>query len=393
VVVLARHSSRQPFEPVATVRTRGSHRITYRWKLDVQPETAATYIAEVTAQGLCYVASRCAHPQGQVWTNAKSRPFTVRIREEGASAAANTQRTIGLVGWDRSGELAGAQAAASALGDQLVVPGGHAKAAILSLIAQHAAAIVVGSDGLSDTDGSGLSPAIAQAHEAGIPTVSFTRRYPGSVWVRQSSDATPVAHALADALASQMKGRGQFVIVSCRHAEPAVATWLQRMKSYIGRRYPHMQLAGVAQRGVEIQPGVWARLTLGSVLRADPHLRGLIFMCGAAPTGELADAHKLGKVFSVGVDRSCPPLGFPDSYPIRSGATELICTADWTGLGYLTIWAADHLAAGSQFFSGSYDVGGPVGAVQFYDQSEELRLVVPPLTLTKANVTQYVTRP
>jgi len=80
VIVLARHNSSQPFEPVATVRTRGSHQLTYVWRLDVQPEAATTYIAEVTAQRLCYVASRCAQPQGQVWANAKSNPFTVRIR-------------------------------------------------------------------------------------------------------------------------------------------------------------------------------------------------------------------------------------------------------------------------------------------------------------------------
>lgn len=81
VVVLARHNSKQPFEPLATVRTRGSHQAVYGWKLDVQPDVTTTYIAEVTAQRICYYpASGCAHPQGQVWTNASSRPFRIRIR-------------------------------------------------------------------------------------------------------------------------------------------------------------------------------------------------------------------------------------------------------------------------------------------------------------------------
>lgn len=81
VVVLARHNRTQPFEPVATVRTKGSPRTTYRWKLRVQPAVRATYMAEVTAQRLCYYpASRCEHPQGQVWVNAKSPLFTVRVR-------------------------------------------------------------------------------------------------------------------------------------------------------------------------------------------------------------------------------------------------------------------------------------------------------------------------
>jgi len=84
VVVLARHNNGQPFEPVATVHTRGAHRTTYGWKLVVRPNASTTYVAEVTAQRRCYYpASRCAHPQGQVWANAKSRPLTVRIRQEG----------------------------------------------------------------------------------------------------------------------------------------------------------------------------------------------------------------------------------------------------------------------------------------------------------------------
>jgi plastocyanin len=93
VVVLARHRSTQPFEPVATVRTRGAHQSTYQWKLSVQPEVPTTYIAKVTAQRLCYYpASRCAHPEGQAWANAKSRPFTVRIGQQASAYATHGAR-------------------------------------------------------------------------------------------------------------------------------------------------------------------------------------------------------------------------------------------------------------------------------------------------------------
>src|SRR5262249_26628597 len=90
VVILARHNKKQPFEPIATVRTRfegsalGSpNHAASEWKLNVQPHVATTYIAKVTAQRLCYYpASRCAHPHRRVWANPKSRPFTVRILQE-----------------------------------------------------------------------------------------------------------------------------------------------------------------------------------------------------------------------------------------------------------------------------------------------------------------------
>jgi hypothetical protein len=91
VIVLARQNSKQPFEPIGTVRARfqGKRPSRYRtsewhrygWKLNVRPDVTTTYIARVTTQRLCeFPVSRCAHPHGQVWTNATSRPFTVRVR-------------------------------------------------------------------------------------------------------------------------------------------------------------------------------------------------------------------------------------------------------------------------------------------------------------------------
>jgi ABC-type sugar transport system substrate-binding protein len=314
-----------------------------------------------------------------------------------SKSAPRAQPTIGLILPAGASQIeSGALSEAAVLEDQLSVT--HAGdpptqiAAIDSLIAQHAAAIVVDTERLGGLE-TALLPALAEANEAGIPVLSVHQRYPGSVWVTQGSDPAVLARALADALASQMNARGQFEIVSCRRAEPAIGASLEQTKSYIRRRYPHMQLAGVAQRGIEIRHGVWSRVTLGTVLTAHPHLRGLIFLCGAAPTGLLADAYKLPKVFSVGASSWCPPLGIADAYPVSSGATELVCTADWTGRGSLAVWAANYLGGGHILTPGGYSVGPPAGMAQFLRHDSELRLLVPPLTLTKANVDQYVVRP
>jgi len=93
VVVLARHNRTQPFKPVATIRARFQGDVTnaaihyharYGWKLNVQPDVTTTYIAKVTSQRLCWrPASRCAHPQAQLWANPKSRLFTVRVEGQG----------------------------------------------------------------------------------------------------------------------------------------------------------------------------------------------------------------------------------------------------------------------------------------------------------------------
>jgi hypothetical protein len=80
VTVLARNGSKHPFRPIATVNPRHLQ-VHYRgpgidatirgsWNLTVQPGGTTTYIAKVTGRV----------PQGRIWTDAKSRPFTVRIR-------------------------------------------------------------------------------------------------------------------------------------------------------------------------------------------------------------------------------------------------------------------------------------------------------------------------
>lgn len=319
----------------------------------------------------------------------------------GSSGARQTQRTIGLV-VSAQGSASppyvsrGAQAAAAALGDQLATKQASDAAtlttAIKSLIAQHVTAIAAENDTDNETDAAAVNQALAQARSAGIPTLSlaFHPGTPGSVWISQSSPAQ-YAHAFADALASQMRQRGQYIIVPCTPHEPIVDTWLASIKTYVQHRYPRMHRVGVVYSGDGNDAA--GTLVLRPLLRAHPHLRGLIFLCqGASYTGppQLIQAHKVGKVFSAGngIGYACPPVDEPWLTSVRLGAEEIVCPGDPAKLGYLTVWAADHLAGGQTFASGSYDVGGPVGTVRYFSQNEELRLGQP-LTITKANLVKY----
>jgi hypothetical protein len=225
--------------------------------------------------------------------------------------------------------------------------------------------------------------------------VSFELRSPGSVWVNQTGPAQ-FSHALADALASQMNQRGQFVIVSCLRsagAYPIVGTFLKLTKAYIQRRYPQMQRVGVAYGDLgngDVDTHMFNRL-----MRAHPQLGGLIFLCPGEADNQpplLVQAHKVGQVFTAGNGGDCPPVD--DNYltSVRLGAEEIVCEGDPAKLGYLTVWAADYLAHGHRFAPRSYDVGGPVGTVHYFSHNQELRLGQP-LTITKANLDQYAGQP
>ena len=314
-------------------------------------------------------------------------------------SAQEAQLTIGLVLQGPGSptapeEEAGAQTAAAALGDRLAITEDASDpstqiSAINSLVAQHVAAIAVSTD-QGSTAIKQILPALARARAAGIPTLSFEQRYPGSVWVNQSG-AAQYARALADALASQMNERGQYVIVPCRPAESIVQTWLKATKAYVPRRYPRMHRVGIVYGGTG--NGAAGTLLLRPLLKKYPHLRGFIFLCPSESyTGppQLAHAHLIGKVFSAGNGADCPPLYVAYANSVRAGSAEMVCGGDPVHLGYLTIWAADHLASAHALTlsPGSYDVGGPVGTVRYYSRNEELRLGQP-LTITRANLDQY----
>jgi len=131
--------------------------------------------------------------------------------------------------------------------------------------------------------------------------------------------------------------------------------------------------------------------TVKQFMAAHPKLRGLV---GVTPTEgymvaeAIIQAHKIGKVFASGNGGDCPPVADPvlRSF-VRRGAEQLVCAGDPVKLGYLTVWAADYLAAGHSLEPGSYQVGGPVGTVNYYASNQELRLGQP-LTVTKANLKQ-----
>lgn len=73
VVVLARHDTKHPYEPIATLtaKVQEEDRTSHigGWKLTVRPHVKTTYIA---------VAQQT--PGRQVWTDARSRPLTIQIR-------------------------------------------------------------------------------------------------------------------------------------------------------------------------------------------------------------------------------------------------------------------------------------------------------------------------
>jgi ABC-type sugar transport system substrate-binding protein len=283
----------------------------------------------------------------------------------------------------------GAGAASAALGARLVVKASaDPQSAIDQLIAQHVDAIAV-DPGYAGTD---PSSALIRAKKAGIATVSYDRPTfgSGSVWVHPAG-TSKYAHALAASLAAQMSGKGRYAIVPCRPADPIVTTWLNRVKTYIPKRYPHMKRVAIAYGD---DSGNTQETTRFERLIVHRRLRGLIALCpteAAVVPRAITQLGKVGKVFASGNGGAddCPPLDPEVAKYVKSGAEQIVCSADPAKLGYLTAWAENYLATGHTFKAGPVNVAGPVGTVRYHKANHELRLNQP-LTITTANLAQYL---
>jgi ABC-type sugar transport system substrate-binding protein len=286
----------------------------------------------------------------------------------------------------------GSRAAARALGVRYVlagtVPNGAAQDLIPTyeaMIARHVDAIV--SQGYQPP----LKPILTKVRKDGILLVSSGDDIAAErdVWVSQTGNVA-YGEALADALASQIQGRGEYAIIEEQGQYPVAVAWAKVVAAYVRKAYPKMKLdAVISGSGVGDQTEVdWVKKFMSS----HPRLRGLV---AVVPTEAwmaaeaITQTHKIGKVFSSGNGDD----SFGDPLPgwVRSGAGEFVYVSDPVKLGYLTVWAANYLLTGHHFKWGAYQVGGPIGLVRYYANHRELRLGQP-LTITKANVDLYANK-
>ena len=308
------------------------------------------------------------------------------------SGAAHRRYTIVSVAYFPSMGIGG-RAAAKRLGMRYIVASqqrlGSEQSVIRyyrSLIARHVDAIATG--GYDPA----LEPVFRKVRKAGIQLISSGDDIAGKrdLWVNYSGTVA-YAHALADALASQIDKKGEYAILDEQGEFPIAHTWAKDVAAYIAKAYPNMK-----SDGLQTETGAGDQTEVDSVksfMSAHPSLKGLI---GITPTETymaaeaITQAGRIGQVFSAGNGggdfKGTPLVGW-----VRSGAMEDVVVGDPIKLGYLTVWAAHYMLTGQHFRPGAYQVGGPIGLVWYYAKHRELRLGQP-ITITKKNVAQYAHR-
>ena len=313
-------------------------------------------------------------------SNAAHRQYTVAFATDGTSAP----RVQAIARGGRS--------AAKRLGVHFILagprisgPGDGLVLTLRSLIARRVDAIAT--EGFDPQ----MKPTLAKVRAAGIKLIASGDDIAGkrALWV---SHCSPVeyAQALADALASQIKGHGEYAIVRQPGQFPIADQWQSLIEAYVAKAYPNMHLDGVLE-GSDVN-GTPEPAKVESFMAAHPDLKGLI---AVVPRGAYAVAQaitetgKVGKVFSA--DNGGGSFGSPLPGYVRNGVAEIVFASDPVKLGYLTVWATHYLLTGHHFKPGAYQAGGRIGLVWYYAKHRELRLGRP-LTITKANVDLYANK-
>src|SRR5262249_25375847 len=187
----------------------------------------------------------------------------------------------------------GGRAAAKALGLRYVYAGTED---LFTLIERHVDAII------NDAYDPALRPILARVRAAGIPLLSNGDDIAGprTVWVSYSD---PVAYgdALADALASQMKGKGEYAIVRQPGQYPMADQWQSIVAKYVAKTYPNMHLEGIIE-GSDVN-GEPEPSKVEDFMATHPTLRGFVAIpprAAYAVAMAITQTGKIGKVFSAG---------------------------------------------------------------------------------------------
>jgi rhamnose transport system substrate-binding protein len=307
-----------------------------------------------------------------------------------SSGAVHRKYTIALAVDAKDPRLPGARAAAKQLGVRVVLSNCLAlkyacsESDATNLVAQHVDAFA--GEGYDPS----LKPFFNKARQAGIRVLASGDDIAAKreLWVSYSGPLA-YAHALADALASQIHGNGEYVILEERHQFPSANTQEKIVQAYIPNAYPNMKLDAVLNLS-----GAGDQAELDAVknfISTHPNLKGLI---GITPTeaimaaAAITQTSKIGQVFSAGNGGSWLK-GTPMVAYLRSGATEDVMPGEPRKLGYLTIWAAHYLLTGHHFKAGEYRLAQWGMRVRYYPTHRELRLGQP-LTLTQYNIGPYL---
>jgi rhamnose transport system substrate-binding protein len=280
----------------------------------------------------------------------------------------------------------GAEEAAAELGLELIYNGPN-KTDVdeqVRLIRQWSAAGEVDMLCVACNEPDRIAGALKEARQANLPVITY------------DADSTPdardffvnqatydrVAEMMVDAMAAQLSppGVGQVGILTSSTEAPNQAEWARRIKAYVKKKYPGMELLPETEHGENRDLGI----TRGrALIVANPQLKGIIGLTSVAvPAAAEAvlQEKKKGQIKVTGVST---PRDMRDY--VLGGTVENFVLWNAVDLGYLAVHVADLKRQGKMVDNGTIEVGR-LGKITVKDREV---LLGEPIKFDKNNLDKY----
>jgi len=228
----------------------------------------------------------------------------------------------------------------------------------------------------------GLSSVLRKARQRGIRVLTWDADAEADARDFLVNQATPegIGTSLMDQAARVLGGAGEFAIITASLTAANQIEWQKHIEARRAARYPQIRLATVRPCD-DLQGRAFEEAT--TILRAYPQVKLIMAICSPAVPGA-AEAVKQARRDDVKVIG----LGLPnDNKPyVHAGITDCVILWNTMDLGYLTVWAARNLCAGTLRPGVTEMPAGRLGRVAV---AQDQVLLGQPLVFTRENIDQY----
>ena len=227
-----------------------------------------------------------------------------------------------------------------------------------------------------------ISTVLRKARDRGIKVLTWDADAEENARDFLVNQATPqgIGYTLTDEAARIMNGRGEFAIITASLSAANQNEWIKHIRERLAQRYPDIKL-------VAIQPSEGDRdrafAEAQTLLKVYPNLKVIMGIAAPAVPGAAEAVKQSGrtdvKVTGLSLPSMCRPY-------IKQDIIESCVLWNTTDLGYLTVQAANALAAGELSPGAGELEAGRLGQVDVVE--DEVRLGAP-FVFNKDNIDQF----
>jgi ABC-type sugar transport system substrate-binding protein len=229
-----------------------------------------------------------------------------------------------------------------------------------------------------------IAGALREARQAGIPVITYDADSTADArdfFVNQATYVS-VARMMADEMAAQLDppGTGQVGILTSSTEAPNQAQWARRLKDYVRKKYPKMELLPETQHGEDRDLGI---IKAKALIEANPGIKGIIGLTSVAvPAAAEAvrQEKKKGVIKVTGVSTPRDMRGY-----LADGTVDSFVLWDPVDLGYLAVYVADLKRRGQMPQAGTFDAGR-LKKILVADREV---LLGPPIRFDRKNIDQF----